>query len=348
MKVVLVAHDVAPSDCFNRVGKRLAELNHEAAAFIDNGKPFAGNSYDIVDSINKADAVLIGMSSSEKLAETELIAAQAASACNVPFGFYADTFGCHNRPWFELFRPDAAFLFVINEKEAESAAGVFPNAKVCVAGNPTWEDFFDPRPTSSEVRQKLGIPEDARVVMCPGGKCLVVNTLHLGGVIEAVSRLGKDLSNWHILFAKHPGDQNTNEAYTDLVQNSPSPLRIVMKEEMTSSNLLSAADVIVESASTIGIEAACCRKPVVEYFTEVALRRLEKMTGTRDWELCRIGAARQVVGNPNQLANEIFDLLMYGDAAKLRKVQEQAFPAPPAKGEAVVRMISALEQYSTK
>src|SRR3989344_610355 len=166
MMVALVAQDVSPSRALERVGVELVSRGHAVCAFLGSGNLIVASRMALDCNIGASHALLLGMSSSAELAEEEIYAARLAFSTNIPFGFYCDTYGCHNRPWFAEFRDKASFVFVINEKEAEEARRVFPKARVAVSGNPIWEDFCFPKFTKDEVRSKLGIAENEAVVLC--------------------------------------------------------------------------------------------------------------------------------------------------------------------------------------
>lgn len=344
MKVVLLAHDVAPSQALKMIEKELMTRDLSVWSYLGNGGEITADPSDIAATIRNSDVVLLGMSSSEKLATEEIAAAEAALEHRTPYGFYADIYKCVRRPWFERVREGASFVFVINSDEATAARELFPNAKVVISGNPLWEDFFMPKRPREEVREKLEVASDETMVLCPGGKSAVVNILHWGGVIEALSDLSTDPKHWKIFLALHPGDKTPPDFYQDLVTHSRVPAKIVAKEFLSSSEMLSGCDLVIESCSTIGIEAACLRKPVISYLSEIALGRLEKGSGSRSWELCVLGVAEEVRGEPMQLANCVGNLLDYGGAASLLVRQAEVYPEPPERGSAVRKMIATLAE----
>lgn len=332
MKVALVATDTAPKAAFARLEPALKEAGIEISSLVKD-----------------ADVILAGMSSSLKLAEKELEAVEIAETDGKPFGFYADTYGTIRRPWFERFRKSASFVFVINDNEAIDAKGIFPNAKVVISGNPMWEDFFNPKLSRAEARAKLEVVEDCKVVLCPGGKNFIINILHFGAVIDAMNRAADNLkyrnknNNFKVVFALHPGDQNKMEAYADLSKYSRVPVFIMTKEHASTSLILPGCDLVVESASTLGIEAACQRIPVIDYFTETALSRLEEATGSREWDLCKAGAAIRVL-DTDTLEAGIVLLVENSKIVTLQVRQEMAFPKPPEKGAAIRAMVRTLQE----
>lgn len=391
MKVVLVGYDVAPSQALERVGKELSASGADVCLFLGNGKPIK-NAYDAQLIAEHPCVVLCGLSSSKELAKDEIATAEVAMKMGMPFGFYADTYGGINRPWFAHLREKASFIFVINEEEGKKARELYPNANVVVSGNPMWEDFFTPKLSREEVRRKLGVGDGEQMVLCPGGKSLAVNMLHWGGVIEALSMGGSFAPVDHKVFLSvHPGDKPVEEIkkiqklvaefnldkesdldkevidqlvdrlvktaeasyltnYNDLVNYSKRvPIKVVTRDFMSASDMLPGADLVIDSGSTVAIEAACQRIPVISYFSEIALARLEETSGSRDWELCKLGVAYGVYGNTSDhLIRYVDDLLLADSLARMQRRQEEVYPKPQEKGSAVRKMVETLTEMSKK
>lgn len=182
MKAVLVARDAAPSYAFKLLKPELERRGVEVADYLGEGKPLDSPPASILISVQRAANVVVsGMSSSNELAEPEIAACRAALAEGIPFGFYGDTYHCHERAregaWFGEFREPAAFYFAINENEARAAKNVFPNALCVATGNPLWENFAFPKQNRAQVRQVFEIADDEFVILSPGGKSPVVNIL---------------------------------------------------------------------------------------------------------------------------------------------------------------------------
>ncbi len=336
MKVLLVAHDTAPSAVLARLASELRALGLEVLEILGHGKPLMHSYADIEKSVLESQAVVLGMSSSEELSKEEIHAARTAFQEAIPYGFYADTYDCQFRPWFDGLKSGASFLFVINQEEGRKAKKLFHRAEIVVSGNPLWEDFHFPRVSYEEVRQRFGVKPEEIMVLCPGGKSLAVNMLHFSGVIEAVgfSKLST-LKRCKIFLALHPGDLNSKSAYDDLVAFSPIPVVVITKEVMSVSDLVSGSDMVVESASTVGIEAAHQRKPVINYFSELALQRLEKVSGSREWMPCKLGVAAEVRGSPQELGLRMYKLLIMNEFIPMRIRQEEMYPRPSVKGTAL-------------
>ena len=115
------------------------------------------------------------MSSSPELSECEISACNFAILCDIPFGFYGDTYNCHERAWFAPFREKCAFFLALNEEEARKAKTVFPNAECVAVGNPLWEEFSFPETTRENVRKDLQVEWDEILVLAPGSKSAGIN-----------------------------------------------------------------------------------------------------------------------------------------------------------------------------
>lgn len=347
MKTVMIARDLAPSKAFELLPEELmVKTILQNISHLGYGRPFKDSLEDILEDVASSDLLLLGMSSSVELAKEEVAAGKLAKKLGIPYGFYADIFNCHNRPWFADLRNDARFLFVINEDEAEKSREVFPNAEIIVSGNPLGESFFFPKRNYSEVRNKLGVNDDEVMIMCPAGKNLTVNVLHFGGVIEAVHTLHHESLKYKVFLALHPGDPNEPSTYEDLVAFSKVPVCLITNDIMSPSDLLVGSDLVIESASTICIEAACQRKPVISFFTEIALKRMEEISGTRNWDPCEKGISEAVYGNSKKLSSIIPYILSNEGFTQMRQNQEETYPEPKRKGVAVYLITETLKKLA--
>lgn len=335
-EIVLVGRDVAPSGCLSKVKEGLIGKGMQVVDFLGNGGPLNASEETIKQAVAKAYVVLTGMSSSPELAREELAAADFADRNGITYGFYADTFGSYKRPWFSHLRDGANFVFVVDQEEAEDAGKYFKNAKIVVSGNPFWEEFCFPRLSYHQTREVLGVFDDEKMILCPGSKALTVNIAFFSAVIDAVHLLTDgDTRKFKIFLAIHPGDHNDLCAYGELVKFSSVPVKIITYDMMLMSDMVPGADIVVESASTVGIEAAHQRKPVIDYFTEIALSRLYEASGSRLWKPCCLGAAIEVLsyrGGPAELAQMIDYYLFRGGDKIMRLHQEKAYPIPSEKG----------------
>lgn len=333
----MVARDVAPSKCFEMV-KSSISVEHKVISFLGHGKPIKEPIEHIIWQAKNSDVVLLGMSSSFELSKEERIVADCAIEKNIPYGFYADTYGTPKRIWFEEYCSRASFLFVVSENDAEESKDLYHNAKIVISGNPIRETYFSLRHSRKNARKILSISDDDTMVLCPVGKDLVSNILHFGAVIEALHGISD--RKFKIFFTLHPGDLNPPSMYEDLIKYSKIPVLLKTKEEIISSDMIPAADIVIDLGSDIGVEAACQRIPVISYFSYVRLGELVMSRGNDELYLAKIGAALQINKNFELLRTSIISLL--SDSSKMREQQKKAFPVPPEKGAAVRKIIETL------
>lgn len=363
MKAVLVARDIAPSNAFKMVYDELnwrypniPKITHKLSAFLGGGKQLAASEDEIATAIKNANVVLVGMSSSKELSAPEIFACGAAEGAGVPYGLYADTFGCAvNRNWFGCVRKEANFVFVLNEKEAEDARKVFPKAKVVASGNPTWGAFFYPKFTREESRAKLGVKDDDVFVLCPGGKSLAINMQHWGFVVEALKYMSDDRGynekKWQVVFSRHPGDQSAPDAYNELVKFSDIKARVVEPAEMPSSDMIPGMDLMISCCSTVEIEAVCQRKPVISYIPHTGMVRMRTTMGDK-WEPVEQGVVDGAfAGDIFGLARSINGLLKGDNDIIYRTLlgnQKMYYLEPKEKGVALRAIVSTLQEFAKK
>lgn len=344
--IALVATDLAPSQAFGRVIELLNARHLELHQLICNGKILEFGAFVVSalrESLTEAGVVLIGMSSSIERAQIELFAAITALRNQIPYGFYADNYNTWNRSWFSDVLKNASFLFVINEEEKEKVIAKFPDLNVIVSGNPMWEEFHFPKYTREQVRQKLGLGERETIILSPGIKSPVVNIRMWSELVDTLYNDKVSGTYFHLLLAPHPGDPTPLSVYDDLIKYSPIPTEIITREIMSSSDILPGIDVLVECGSTLAIEAAHLRKLVISFFTPLALARLEKMTGSREWEPCNLGVSEKIVSSNRMGGLKIKYMLAECDQQRSR--QKVIYINSPKKGTAVNNMISTLMKF---
>lgn len=377
-RIVLVARDQSPSSALRRLGIALGNRGWDVESFLGNGKSISVALDEILLAVRKSDVVLTGMSANEELAREERAAAREAMTVGVPFGFYCDTFGCHQRPWFAGFRSTASFLFHVNEDEAESARLLFPQADVVAPANPMWEEFHFPRLSYKEAREKLGVAADEKMILVAGHKVLMFTMPTVSVLVDALHDrlLDEYEGKWKVFLSLHPGDpqvvipaqwqkfckelQEKNPGlvlpevpkmpnlYDCLSQFSGVPVRIITDNEIPVSDLIPGADLVVATASTTEIEAACQRKPVISFLTEITHRRNVVQFGKREWELCELGTSEEAWHDSDWLAAFIAGLLNpeLNETAAMREAQQAVFPTPKKHGVALRNMIATLEKWA--
>lgn len=351
--VLLVGHDVAPSQALQKVADELVKRDVGVRAYFGHGTGIAdGGMAELV--AEHVDAVICGMSSSPGWAEYEIRTAESAKQMGIPYGFYSDAYGCYQRPWFGSLRNEASFVFVLKDAEAKDARRMFPKAKVVVSGNPMWESFFLPTTPKEEIRSRLKIEASRKMVFCSGGKILKINQQNFSATIHAVRTLNAEKDQFTLVLGPHPGDPDFRDnpaIYDDLFRDVQDSVRVASKNEVTTSELVEGCDLVVDGgASTVSIEGACRRKPVINFFTDASLARLQQTTGKRTWTPCEQCCSLEVVNSWYGLTRAIAQLMFCEDRtlARMRRAQVENYQPSGKPGDAVRMMANTVEQFAAK
>ncbi|MBU1036452.1 hypothetical protein KKF32_00265 [Patescibacteria group bacterium] len=348
MNVLLVANMVASKQAFEMLKKELEKRGHQVFPFLSAGKLEETLVTDIAPIIANSNLIVLGMSSDENLAQQELGIAKIAKENNTPYCFYGDTYSSCARPHLQQALEKAGTLFVINGEEAEKASMVFPQLKVVVSGNPTWEEFCFPKFTPKLIRHSLSIAEDEIVILVPFGKMFDINRLHLNGVIQAVDLAGGQTPNGkkiRIIASSHPGDPVEPEKYCGLVEPHQFT-RIIPSALAPTLGLLPGVDLVIGSASTVGVAAAHQGISVIDFLTKKALDRLEQSTGQRTWAPCNLGASCMVTESESERELMKAILALLKDPTSMRERQKAVYPAPTKIGAAVEIMADTIKQLA--
>ncbi|TSC69779.1 MAG: hypothetical protein G01um101470_975 [Parcubacteria group bacterium Gr01-1014_70] len=359
-RAVLVARDRASSQAGELLHKEFRSLGFdEVFAYLGNGNPIWTPLRDIRYVVEDADVLWLGMSSSPELSEPELAAAEAAFRIGVPYGFYSDTFGCYARPWFAPYRDKASFVFVLNDEEKTAAEQLFPRAtalgNVVATGNPNWEEFAFPRVTRQQVREKLGIPENDYLIVCPGTKSVPIGSFVWIAVINALNELvsaGFTDRLYRVILAPHPDDatvQKEMNVYADLEKYSGAvSVRFVSRSVMVTQDIITGADIVVTQivASTEGMRAAYLGIPTVCFLSVVGIEWSVETHGTRFSPPAQMGIADAVyTGDSGALAQVIQRLLTPEGSAAMRAVQ-RAKCVVHERGYAIKEMARVLTEIA--
>ena len=384
-KVVLVARDAAPSGAFIKLEPVLRESDFDVCLLVGDGKPLTKTGDEIAAEVMNGSVVVIGMSSSVDLAQPEMLAGYLAKNYGIPYGFYGDVRRCWARAragaWFENYASNAAFYFGITQADADAAHEVFPNALLYGTGNPLREEMAFARFTREEVRAKLNIGSEEKLVLAPGGKLAAGNMAKWVVIMDALALLNKSGHNasgssFQLILSTHPGDRTPYavdggtldklkivyegengdmpvidisglkelKLYEELVALSPVPTRIVGKDMLTTSDMVPGSDIIVEFGSSIGIEGAYQNVPVITLGFEILLRRQEQISGSRILEAVEDGLSEYVeMANAEELAYQISKLLTPDGFARMSARQKELCPRPLERGAALRNMAHAIE-----
>lgn len=371
-RAVLVGHDGAPSKAFSMIKLELERAGWRVDAFLgvaeNNIRLIKQSLEEIWAAIDQADIVLLGMSVPAKNAQREIAAAEYARKAGKPFGFYADTFGAAQRPWFSRLRKDARFLLVLDQEEADEAKRLYPDTTdVVVVGNHEFEDASFPTFSREGIRAKIGVEDDEKLVVVPGHKSVPISCFLLMGVVHALNQSLFDHRKYRVIFTPHPGDNVSPQIYAEPVLFTKAPVEIMesgkkyVRAEIEDENLppderiqlvekgggysifdlISGADLMIESASTFCMSAAILRVPVISVLTEVSKQRNVPVFGQREWKPVVKGIALEIYGDISRLASLIYVATTY---ETVRERQIRLYPGFKEKGEFERAAVVALNQ----
>ena len=349
--IVFVGRDIATYLGGDPIVELLRQDGYEVRTFFGRGKPLMAAQIDLRVAVDNADAVWVGMSSSAILAEPEIIAIKEAQERGTPYFLYADTYNCWGRSWFAFAREKAAGVFVLNDEEAVKARQIFPSSvPIIVSGNPDEERWCFPEISRDGVRARLGVPDGHFMILAAGTKSVPITSYLWMSVIQALHGTGfiEEGNVAHIFLAPHPGDETVQKGlavYQDIVDFSGGiDVRFIHPDEMRTPDMVAGADLVIGSASSIARQASYLQIPAIEFFSEIALARLETTNnGSRLWEPCELGITYGIYGELDGLACAIYDLLLHTDEIEaLRAVQRRKCPPPKERGAAAKTMAAAL------
>lgn len=346
--IVLVAHDAAPSRCFNLLTESIRETRGDitVTTFISDGKPVEFDGTEMATAISKARFVLIGMSSDAIVASIELRAANFARRYGIPFGFYSDTplasLRAAQGSWFYEHAMHASlfvglFSRLIGVPEIQR---MFPEATYVETGNPLRDLLAHSSTSIDEARKRLCVEDKKHVIVAPGGKFAAGNLATWMLLIEAIQYAGfKD--EVALILPLHPGDRTPHAVdavtgsplrlYDELVEDSPITTIIPDPGRHSISDVVAAASLVVEFTGSASILAAYWRIPVLSIYFEVwASRFARESAGIRSVELTERGAALSITPSLRDVA-DVLPFLLNSEshyANALRVAQEEAYPTP--------------------
>ncbi|MAG12826.1 hypothetical protein CL630_03380 [bacterium] len=288
--LLLVGTDMAISQALGKVGDSFTARKASGLQVVSELGYGDIVSESRVEEILEIDSdiacVLTGMSSKPENSDAEITAWRMAREYDIPYGVYADTEGMvAGRPWFsKQLKENVSFVFVINEEEATLAKQHFPEAKIIISGDVRVDDWFFHEIPRDEVRGQLNIKPDEFAIMCPSNKILSVNVLFFLGVLRAMKLVidNRRIDKPRIFFSIHPGDpKDHHPVYNFMAKDHKIRPEVITGEIMSGTEMVCGMDMIIQSMSTIGKQAACQRIPVIEFVTDLAMKHHEAVLRTK-------------------------------------------------------------------
>ncbi|MBI2047883.1 MAG: hypothetical protein HYT27_01975 [Parcubacteria group bacterium] len=285
-KALLVGHDIASCQGLEAVANELTSRNWSCTTHFARGKEYGHTLETMLKNAQEARIVVLGMASQKEAAKEEIAVGAFAAAGGIPIFFYCDLFNTWARPFFaDLIKQYSQLVhfFVLHDGSAQQVQKQYPGVTAFVTGKPGWEQYSSPEHTRGSARKVLGIPENEKIVLCPGGKDYRVNLIHFGAVLGASAGLFPEPT---VILSIHGGDPKGRNAYMGLQDRKSLVPEI---PQFRAPVILPAADLVVASMSTIGEEAGFQRIPTINFVSTLALDRHEESTGGREWAPITLG-----------------------------------------------------------
>lgn len=331
MNIMFVAMDAGPSQALGIIQREVLRRGHPIATELGMGTPFHDGTVELVEKDAAScigGKILIGLSSSKERSREELAAAETARSMGIPYGFMCCNYGEFRRPWFRDVIRDSSFLFTVCESDAQAAKEFAPKATIVGSGNPVWASFFEWPMSRDEVRSRLGIAPDEKLILCSGTKVVDINLAQWESVAHAAKRL-RNLK-LRVLLSRHPGEQNPpNDRYSEFVLNPA----IQFLSGLNTSQALCGADVLISGHSLTGIESACKRIPMIDFVSDAEEVEWRRLSGSNDWPPAEQGASI-LARDASYLAATMRELLNTESpmAIIMRAAQEQSFSLEAVQG----------------
>lgn len=322
-RAVLVGHDIASCQGLEALEVELRKRGWHVNPYLGRGKEYDSKISHLIYTIPATtDVVILGMSSQKETAHEEIAAGTRAAELRIPTFLYCDLFNTWARPHFAQFIRDHSQLvhfFVLYEESARKVCEWYLGVKAFVTGKPGWEQYGTPPTTRAEARAMLGISEDEKIILCPGGKHIAINMLLFGAVVEVAFGMKPPPT---VVLSVHGGDPAGRDAY--LCFEEWSDIQVIVPEipRCRASLILPGADVVVASMSTIGEEAGFQKIPTINFISHVAMVHHEQSSGERSWAPIDLGLEDEVLGSIDYLRERI-SLLFDPDSPLSRAIREK-------------------------
>lgn len=326
---VLVAHDYGESQIMRQIAEG---LRWPVRLLLGDGV----RSYEdaqIAEHIAHSDLLIVAMS--EK-SEMEVAACKAAIAHKKPFVLVGNI-GAWRMSSFADVIPSSDALFVLTERDVPLAAERFPTVSVVNIGDITLEGAHRPQVSREGVRSGLRIKPYEKLVLLGSEKEADINVAMLSCTLDAVSRQ-EDPEKFKIIFGIHPGHfairgtSHESEGFRDYYSREIGKRNIrnirIRIAQISISEMIPGADIVIGLASTLLQRAACQRIPAISLMIRSAFRNRKLPDQNSGWWWpCDVGAVAPVYDIQNgELALLMRKLLTKEGFAEMRRAQELHFP----------------------
>ncbi len=354
-KFMLVAHQVNSCKAFEQLIIELCkkglgvEFFHSYGDETKDAKPI-----ELLEAVERCDAVVAGMSGN---CQMELVALRHAQTLGKVSALYGDIPGAHRREQFASVREKLSLLFAVSKVDADTTRyeGLYPETcEIIAAGSPEWERYFKVPISREDMRERLMIADDEFVIYVPASdSALEIFPLYA----EVINACSDYFGSWNpetkifLALTRHPADKRVTptSAYDQIVRAaneiSAGKMQCVLLDDVPSSHILSAADLVVTYiGSSVGIEAVARRIPVVEHTSSLTRWKFAQSEKVERSYFARMGAVLETE-TTESLTRQILKWahhLEY-DVNVLREIQEAALPYRE-EGESVRIMREALEK----
>ncbi len=214
----------------------------------------------------------------------------------------------------------------------------YPAEWVKVTGWPGFDEYsgYDVRRVSGKVRASLGLNGDWPIVFLS-----VDNNPGIGELcLDVVKALSKIDSPTYLVPGWHPGFDRSVPEERPAVEAALAKLkvgRIVDRREVLTSELVTAADVVVATYSSLLAVAAALRKQVIAVlYSETGLAQMQIEMGVLEFPLVTLGCAAKA-GNRDEL-REILERALAGGLS-LEEAQRQTFRLDGLNARRVAELI---------
>lgn len=356
-KILLVAGDYAPSECFEVLSLKLDKTYPELEIFTALGYGFPFHFENIDFDMLDVDFVLLGMSSSLESAHAEICTGIFAKGRGIPYGFYSDMPLCPNRAregaLFHELAMDAELFCGLFQSDVVTTSKLFPSARCVMTGNPVRDSMAFPRFSREEVREMLEVASHEKLILAPGGKFPAGNAFLWILIAEALNDSTYREQSVLVL-SPHPNDPASRliyadsrmpaDLYRDVVANSP--VRTIAGDEsaLDTLDIVAGADLVIEFSGSTSVCAAYQRIPVMSLTPHTWMNLFTRGNGESKIELLECSAAAHTDLSVQAIARTIRDFFTPHSplGARIRDAQVTAYPHPVDANASIDALVATI------